>query len=366
MSSYDVIVLGGGIIGASVADELARRGRRVCLIERGTVGGESSKAAAGILAAQLDIERPGPFFELCQASRRMYASWVRSLESRSKISVGYHQEGVLHVALTKADAARMERRRRWQAKLGLAVERWTPAEIRRQEPAVDGRLVAGFFFPLESQVDNARLMDALAVACRKAGVTVMEGATVTRLAIERGRVKGALTNRGLFRAQVAVNCLGSWAGFDWRLQAAVSPARGQILAYDAPKGLLRHAVMATNSYGVQRRNGRLLVGSTIELVGYDKRVTLDGMERILSGFRQFIRPEALARCTFQEAWAGLRPHSADGLPIIGPTRITGLYAAFGHFRHGILLAPLTARLMAESIVTSRSSFDLSPFSPLRF
>ncbi len=368
MTRYDVAVLGGGIIGASLAEELARRGGRVCLIERNAVGCEASKAAAGILSAQSDLERPGAFFEFCQASMRLYPAWVKHLQRRSQCAIGYHVDGILSLALTPQGRRQMEARRRWQERLGFRVERWSSQEIRRREPNVHRRVNAAFFFPDEAQLDNVALMEALAIACRRAGVAVWEHTSVLRLLIRRGTVVGVQTSRGICQAGVVVNCMGSWASAD-RARAGIPrivPAKGQMLAFEAPARFLRHVVMSEAAYGVQRRNGALIVGSTVEFVGFDKRLTLEGMCTILSGFQRVIRPEALGACAFRESWVGLRPCSPDRLPVLGPTRLPGLYAAIGHFRHGILLAPMTAKVMAELILDGRSSFDLGPFSIKRF
>ena len=363
MKQADVIVLGGGIIGCSLAAALRRQGQQVAVIERGVIGAEASTAAAGILSAQMDLARPGPFFDLCQAARRQYPGWVRELERRSGVGVGYHRDGILYLALTRREETRMAARARWQRQLGLHAERWSPAEVRRREPSVDGSLRAGFFFPDEAQVDNQALMRALASACRKAGVRLMEHTAVRRLIVQRKRVQGVVTSRGAVRGPIVVNCLGSWASLGGRFAIPVEPARGQMLAFSGPKRLFRHAVMAEQAYVVQRRDGRLLVGSTIEHVGFDKSLTLEGMSSILNGLRRF--SSALERCTFLNAWAGFRPYSKTGRPLLGPTRISGLYLATGHFRHGILLAPITAKVMAEVILRGRASVDLSPFAPAR-
>lgn len=365
---YDVLVLGGGIIGSAIAWELAQRGQSVCLIERGTIGCEASKAAAGILSAQMDLERPGAFFELCQASRRLYTGWVKRLEHASGIHVEYAQDGILFLAFTHRDVATMQTRMRWQQRRGLTVERWSPSEVRRHEPNVEGRFKAGFCFPTEAQVDNAKLMQALSRACRKVGVSVLEQTEIRRLLTRAGRVIGVQPPHQTLRASSVVNCLGSWASISGmqRLKLPVVPAKGQMLSFDAPKRLFHRTVMSEAAYGVQRRDGRLIVGSTVEFVGFDRHLTLAGMHRILSGFRQMVRPSVFDRSTFREAWVGFRPCSQDRLPILGPTRIEGLYAALGHFRHGILLAPITATLLTEFILTGESSVDLQPFSPARF
>jgi glycine oxidase len=366
MPRYDAIVLGGGIIGCALAEELARRGQRVAVLERGRAGAEASSAAAGILAAHMDVPRPGPFFELCQAARRLYPAWVARLERRAGWSVGFHGDGILFLVDTPRGEAVMARQVRWQRLRGLRVERWSPAEIRRKEPAVDGRFRRGFFFPTEAQVDNVLLMNALALACRAAGATVRERTAVRRLLVRGGRVRGVDTDDGALHAPVVANCLGSWAnlGGTFPIRLPVEPARGQILAFRAPPRLLRRAVMSAHAYLVQRRDGRLLVGSTIERVGFQKALTLEGMHHILCGARTM--STAIDRCAFLEAWAGFRPYTPDRKPILGKTRVEGLYVATGHFRHGILLAPVTATLMADLILDGRSTFNLDPFSPNRF
>lgn len=366
MKTSDVIILGGGIIGCSLAEALARRGQKVVLVERGQIGAEASSAAAGILSAQMDLPTPGPFFELCQASRRMYPRWVEDLERRSGCSVGYHVDGILSLAMTAREQAVMARQARWQRRRGLRVEQWSVPEVRRQEPAVDGRITCGFYFPTEAQVENVLLMQALAIACRNAGVEVREQTTVQGVVIRGQSVRGVTTNQGVIKAAVVVNCLGSWAsmGGSFPVTLPVEPARGQMLAFRGPNRLVRHALMSARAYVVQRRDGRLLVGSTIERVGFDKTLTLEGIHHILCGLRQMSR--ALNRCPFLEAWAGFRPYTKDQLPILGKTPIDGLYIATGHFRHGILLAPVTAHLMSELILRGRTSFDLFPFAPARF
>src|SRR6185295_11661177 len=165
---YDVIILGGGIIGCALAEELARRGQRVAVLERGRVGAEASSAAAGILAAQMDIPDDGPFFDFCQAARRIYPEWIRRVERRSGVPVEFHVDSILYVALTGLEDRRMAKQAKWQRARGLAVERWSPAQVRRQEPAVDGKITSGYAFPTEAQVDNVRLMAALLGACRAA------------------------------------------------------------------------------------------------------------------------------------------------------------------------------------------------------
>ena len=364
---FDAIILGGGIIGCALAEELARRGQRVQVLERGRVGAEASSAAAGILAAQMDIPKAGPFFDFCQAAHRLYPQWIRRIERRSGLTVGFHVDSILYLALTGPEDRQMATQAKWQRARGLAVERWSAAQVRRQEPAVDGRIRAGYVFPTEAQVDNLRLMAALSGACRAAGVGVREGVAVRRLIIRNRRIQQVVTNQGAFTAPVVINCLGSWAnlGGQFPVRLPIEPARGQILVFQGPPGLYRRAIMSSRAYLVQRRDGRVITGSTIERAGFQKALTVDGMHSILSGARQLSR--AVGQCPFVEAWAGFRPLTTpDQLPILGPTTVEGLYVATGHFRHGILLAPITATTMSNVILTGRSPIDLTPFSPARF
>jgi glycine oxidase len=359
----DVLILGGGVIGCALAEELCRRGQRVTLIERAIVGAEASSAAAGILSAQMDVPRPGPFFDLCQAARRAYPGWIRRIERLSGARVDYAANGVLYLAASRAQAERMERRARWQRRAGLRVDQWSPAQIRRHEPAIDGNFRAGFHFPLEGEIDNARLMQALAVACRRQGVQVCERTTVRRILARGGAVTGVDTTRGRFSAPIVVNCLGSWSGLRAAAPAIspVEPARGQMVVFRAPRRLFRRPVMSDRAYIVQRRGGELLLGSTVERVGFDKRLTVTGMHSILCGARRM--SSALHDLPFVGAWTGLRPYSRTRAPILGATRTAGLYVATGHFRHGILLAPTTAEALADLILQASTTHDLSPFAP---
>jgi glycine oxidase len=255
----------------------------------------------------------------------------------------------------------MRRRAAWQRKRGLRAEQLSLRQIRHAEPAVDGTFTAGFLFPTEAQVDNVVLMQALAAAISRSGVVVREHAVVRRFIIRRNAIAGVETTTGRIEAPVVVNCLGSWADMGGRfpIRLPVEPARGQMMRFDGPKRLLRHAVISARAYAVQRRDSRILVGSTIERVGFQKQLTLDGMHHILCGLRRI--SSTLHACAFREAWAGFRPYSRTGRPLLGETPVRGLYVATGHFRHGILLAPITAQVMADLILTGRSRISLADF-----
>ncbi|MBI3312011.1 MAG: FAD-dependent oxidoreductase, partial [Candidatus Omnitrophica bacterium] len=197
-------------------------------------------------------------------------------------------------------------------------------------------------------------------------VDVKERTTARRLLTRDHAVHGVETDRGELTAPIVVNCLGSWATMEgrWPFPVPIEPARGQILAFRGPRNLFRRTIISERAYAVQRRDGRLITGSTIELAGFEKTLTLEGIHGIVCGLRHF--SSAINACPLVETWAGFRPCAKDRWPILGKTALHGLYMATGHFRHGILLAPATAKFMAELILHSRASFDLSPFSIERF
>lgn len=361
MTRPDILILGGGIIGCALAEELARRGAHVTLLEQGLIGREASLAAAGVLCSQLDVLRPGPFFDACQEARRRYPGWIQRLRHVSGQPIEFRAGGVLYLAAYASQARRMAGRARWQRRLGCRVEALSMAAIRRLEPAIDGRFHSGFLFPMEGQVDNGQVMTALAVVCRKSRVRIREHHRVRRLLIRQGAVQGVETDRGMFSARVVVNTLGSWANLDgdFPVRLPVEPARGQILCFVGSEGLFRRPVITDRAYLVQRDDGRVLLGSTVERVGFDKSLTAQGMHAILCSARRI--STKLETVRFLDAWAGLRPYAAK--PLMGPTKITGLYVATGHFRHGILLAPMAAQRMADLLLTGRTAIDATAFLP---
>ena len=363
---FDSLILGGGIIGCSLAETLARNGLEVALIERGVIGQEASTAAAGILSASTDLERPGPLFDFAQASRKQFPSWVRRLERSTGVPVRLRRCGIVYLALTQSESRVMQRRALWQRRYGVKVQRWSRKTLRKKEPNIDAKVSAAFYYSDGAQVDTALLMRALSVSCGREGVKLFEGHAVRRVlprvaadhCVEAGGKK--------FYAPIVVNCMGSWSSMQGRFpeRIPVRPVRGQILVLENPGRGYRHAILSNRAYCVQRSDGRLLLGSTLEFNGFQKSVTVQGVHKILCGFRHL--SSAINPCRFLYAWSGLRPFSADGLPIIGETATKGIYVAGGHYRHGILMAPATSNYLSDRILGRKPAFDLKPFSPLRF
>ena len=363
---FDTVIIGGGVMGLGVAWRLAQAGQRVQLLERAEPGAEASSAAAGILGPQAECDAPSPFFELGLRSRELYPTFAAELRERTGIDVEHRVCGVLHAAFTDDEAARLADRARWQSAAGHAAEVVTGAALRDLEPALSERAIAALCCPREAQVDPGVLVRALARAAADAGVQI-ERAEAVRVRVERDRAAGvALADGRRVDAGAVVLAAGAWSG---QLEGAgglarsVAPVRGQMVCVRLRPGEVRHVVFTGHGYVVPRADGRVLAGSTMEQVGFDKAVTAGGLASILE--RAIHAVPALAGAKVGAHWSGLRPGTGDGLPLLGPGPIDRLFFATGHFRNGILLAPITAQLVAEAVLGRAPAVDLSPFRPDR-
>lgn len=348
VNSWDVIIAGAGIIGMSLALELRERGATVLVLDKGEPGSESSSAAAGMLAAG-GFETPPALRPLAIESARIFPEYVSGLERRSGLQTDFRRNGTI-AFLDSAAKPPGEYQR-------LAID-----DLQRLEPSLHGEGYQGFFIQ-EDTVDPRLLMRAALAAAQKSGIEIRGE---TRALTVRSRKKhvemlttaGATTAETL-QANAVVNCRGAWAG------EPVKPRKGQMLYTQPPrKNLLQHVVHAPEVYIVPRSSGKILIGATVEDVGFDKTVTLSIIHQLLSLAARYL-PE-LASAPIIESWAGLRPGTPDDLPILGPTDIPGVFAATGHFRNGILLAPITARIMADVITGKKPQLDLSAFAISRF
>jgi len=355
----DVIVIGGGVIGCSIAWRLAQSGLKVTVIERGRVGCEASRAAAGMLTPQGGAESGGPFFDLCLQSRAMYREFGRELTEASGIDIEYKDEGTLFIVLEGEDEEQKTRWASWQIEAGLPLEYLSASEVRNIEPAVTQSATRAIFLPQEHQVENRRLMDALEVAIKRAGVELMEGADVSAITTASGKVNGVLCGGERLSADMVVVAAGTWSSHllaPLGLNIRIIPALGQMIAVKGRDSLIDRVIHSSKVYVVPRRDGRTLIGATVEYSGFQKRVTVQGMSYLLSAATQIV--PALEECEVVEAWSGLRPDTVDHMPVLGPVGVDNLLLASGHFRNGILLAPITAQLISEIVIGSRISNDM--------
>jgi glycine oxidase len=365
-SSCEVVVIGGGVIGLTIARALALRGvRDVCLIERARLGTEASFAAAGMLLPQVEAATKDDFFTLACRSRDLYASFAAALHEETGIDVELDTTGTLYLALNSTDQEEIEKGYYFQSRAGLAIELLSTSAARALEPCISESITGALLFPHDIQVENRRLLNALANSVSNLGVNVLTGTNVDSLVIDGNRLTGVQTSSGAITCSTAVVAAGTWSSFVKHTSFSIEPVRGQMVCLEAKPQLTRHVIFSRRGYIVPRRDGRLLAGSTSENAGFDKSVTAGGINKILQNAHE-ISP-AISNLPIVDTWAGLRPRAADGLPVLGPcVEIDGLFYATGHYRNGILLAPITGELISEAIVEGVASPLLAPFSPERF
>lgn len=360
----DCIVVGGGIIGCATALALRDAGADVTVVDRGPPGEESSWAAGGILAPQAEAHGPGVLFDLLRASRQRWPAFARALRERSGIDVGYRDDGALVLARDAAAAEQLLARARWQRELGLAVETLSSRELAALEPALRSSPLA-LRLPDDHQVEARLAMRALVGACAAAGVTLARG-EVRRVRHDGARVVGVDGDGGPRDAARVVIAAGAWSSaIDGVPLAAgaLTPVRGQMIELRTAAPPLRHVVFGEGGYLVPRTDGRVLCGSTEERVGFAKEVTADGVATLRARAARLC--PSLDGLPVADRWSGLRPASADALPYVGATAIAGLYVAAGHYRNGVLLAPLTAEIMTALVTGATVPVDVTALSPSR-
>jgi glycine oxidase len=359
-----IIVIGGGIIGSSVARELAGAGCRVTLLERDKAGSEASSAAAGILCPQLEAESPSPLLELGLGSLALFHDFADALRRETGIDPELDTGGTLLPDMTRDDALAAERIFRWQSEAKLPIERLSAREIAGLESQLSENILGGILFPKTGRVNPVALTRALVLSARSRSVEIREGCPVVALHSSGERVSGVvLANGETLGADVVVLASGAWSSaLAPGVRVKVVPVRGQMLVLETHRAPRHHVLVTPRAYLVFRRDGSVLVGSTTELVGFKKGVTPKAMMKLIAS--AIALDPTLESADFAGAWSGLRPGTSDGLPLIGPVS-PGLVAATGHYRNGILLAPITAALVTEWILRGKTSRSLEPFSPLR-
>jgi glycine oxidase len=370
-TTADIVIVGGGVIGLTIARALAQRGvREVMLIERGRLGAEASWAAGGILAPQVEGDHKDDFFELACASRDLYPEFAESLKEETGVDVQLDTAGTLCLGFTSADEAELRHRYDWQHREGLAVEWLDTEEARRLEPSISAEVRCGLRFPRDIQVENRRLISALVRANEELGTQLMTGSTVNALRIKDQKIFGVETSQGFVDTRRVVLAAGAWSSLIKSPQVdlpaiGLEPVRGQMLCFEARPAIGRQVIYSSRGYLVPRRDGRVLAGSTTEHVGFDRGVTEDGLAAIKAMAIE-IAP-GIEALPVIDSWSGFRPRSADGLPVLGPTaKIEGLCYATGHYRNGILLAPITGKVIADVLVDGVMPDSLKTFSPNRF
>ncbi|MGH9730981.1 MAG: glycine oxidase ThiO [Candidatus Acidiferrales bacterium] len=379
MKRYDTVVVGGGIIGVSLAYELGRRGQSVLVLDRQEPGREASWAAAGTISPAPDHESLG-IAALGRESYRLYPEFAAAIEKSSGEPAGFHPNGAMELFFDPGGETARDRRLREIQSHGITAEAISLDEAKLREPAIGRATRAALWIRDEAYLDPRMITHVAIAAALNTGVEIRDSTEVISVVVEQGRCSGVLVadaEKGRAgaaevrtREKIAASNVVIAAG--WRSgeiggvesYAPTIPVRGQMVALGKVPGAPRTILRSSLGYMAPREDGRTVVGSTLESGTAEKHTTPSGVQKIL-GAALTMAP-ALAEAPILETWAGVRPDSPDHLPIIGPTSIEGLFIATGHYRNGMLLAPATAKYLAEWIATGKPSEWLEPFSPLRF
>jgi glycine oxidase len=366
--SPDVIVVGAGAIGTSIAYQLTKAGVKVTVFERGQVGGESTGASAGMIQINPDRTTPTALTTLEMESARLFPALAAELLDRTGMDIGYRAAPLLHMALDDREEPQLRAHRAWQVDHGVAVAWLDRAAVLDLEPALNPDIRAALYYPEDHQVMPRALARALARTAVDLGAVLREGADVDRLLTDGDRVTGVAIGGEAVHAGEVVIANGAWASA-WsdalHTPIPVRPVRGQMVALRTAGTGLRNVVSSSMGYMLTKPDGSTYVGTTVEDAGYDARPTAAGIAGLLAMVPR-IAPR-LADATFSSAWAGLRPGTSDGLPLLG--RLPGWHGvtvAAGHFRDGILLAPITGELIADLLARRRPRLPLDAFDPARF
>jgi glycine oxidase len=366
MKTFDVAIAGGGLIGGTIAFELVRAGLRAALFDRQQPGEGASWAAAGILSPAPENAGMISTVPLGRASLQLYPEFVAAVEEISGQSVGYRARGTLEALFSNDAQEKLSTIIALHHGLGLKAEPVSADDAREMEPALSPELEAAVFRPDEACVDNRELTKAVLTAAERSGVKIFAGSNVQSIAKDEGRCDGLFVDGEKVESRWTVIAAGcSSAEIKGAAHyAPVRPAKGQMIALRAEGLTIERVLWSDHVYLVPRNDGRILAGATVEYVGFNKKVTASAVQKILAAALQLA--PTLADAQIEETWAGLRPDAPDHLAIIGPTDLDGLLVATGHFRSGILLAPITAQLIREWITTQNVSQEWARFSPMRF
>lgn len=370
--TWDYLIVGAGVSGLSIGWQLARRGHQVVVLERNHAGSGASTAAAGMLApiAELKFAQDN-LTQLSLQSLELYPDFISELEHDAQIQVDYRTQGTLLIGIDRDDTEALNHTYQYQRQLGLQIERLSPDAARELEPGLSPNIHSALFCARDHQLDTRLLIKALTSAFLSAGGTLLENTEVSSVLCENNQIRGILTTAGCdIMAQKVVLAAGAWTRAIGGLAAGVlphiRPVKGQMLAVELGEPpLCTHVLRAPDAYLVPRSNGQLLIGSTMEEKGFDARMTAGAIFELLRGAWETL--PGIYDSALLETWTGFRPVSLDGAPILGPSpEIKNLWFALGHGRHGILLAPITAKLMADALETEEISAPMKPFLIERF
>ncbi|MBM7659982.1 glycine oxidase [Bacillus mesophilus] len=361
---YDTIVVGGGIIGHSVAYSLLKRGQSVLVIEKGEINLKASSAAAGMLAAQAEVTEAGPLFDLARKSRNMFPKLSEELMEVAGIDIELIQNGMLTIAYNKEREEQLKQTVRLQKTLGEEARWLAQEEVVRAEQNLSNQVLGAMYAPNDGQVSAYKLATGFAVASGVLGGRVLEFTEVIDFLIQQGKVQGVKTSQGEFYGEHVVVAGGAWSvnfleqiGIDLGLY----PVKGECLSVLTRDDLITSTIFSEDCYIVPKKDGRLYIGATVIPHSFDEKVTVEGVSRLLHAASELL--PSLKNEEWERAWTGIRPQTNDGFPYLGEhPEISGLYVATGHYRNGILLSPITGEIIADIIEGNPLSESASAFS----
>ena len=364
----EIIILGGGVIGLAAAFECRKRGHHVTVLDIAACGGQASGAAAGMLAPYSEIsEDPDDFFLLCAESLKEYPEWQKDVKQASGLDFEYRKTGSLSVVFHEAELLPLETRKTWQKEFGVEATIIRREQLKDLEPNLTDDIVAALYTPDESHLYSPDYVRALKQACLSIGVTIYEHLQETEIVEWKTDITVRSKDGRQFSADTLVISNGAWSlhlGDVFGLTIPVFPIRGQICSYKC-EGAVNHLIFSSQGYLVSKENGTLVCGATEDVAGFNTEVTDKGIAR-LEKWSKTLLP-CLQEVPVDHRWAGLRPATQDGFPLIGPlSNYQHVLFATGHYRNGILLSPITAKIVADQVDGLPERLSLAAFSPERF
>ncbi|MTH54751.1 glycine oxidase ThiO [Bacillus mangrovi] len=352
MTSYDACIIGGGVIGCSIAAELSKRGYKTAILERGKAGNESSRAAAGLLGVQAEWDEYDPLFDLAKESRRMFPEAAAELRLETGIDIGYEEKGIYKIAETEEELHLLEQAAAWQTAAGEPALMMTGRELSEKEPLLTSALAGGVFYPKDGHVIAPALAKAYEQAALARGTEIFENTAAEELLVSSGKAAGIMVSGGkVIEAERIIISAGAWSTpFLKHFQCGMEtyPVKGEMISVLSRKRLVHAPIYKNGFYIVPKREGRYLIGATVMERDYSKHIALNGMMGLMETAARIL--PSIREASFEDAWSGLRPQSSKGDPFMEEhPGIKGLYACTGHYRNGILLSPAAGKWMADLV-----------------
>ena len=362
-----VIIIGGGIIGISIGYFLAKNNCEVLILEKSKAGREASWSAAGMLRPQAEFE-DAALLRLCLESIKSYPEFAKQLFDDTGVNINYKTEGTIIIAITDEQLRELHKRFEEQKILGLRAEWLSNKELLELEPNAFRYVKGSVLIKGDHWANNRLIVEALIKGVRKYKCVIMEDCLVESYIHEKNRIVGVKTSVGSFSGKYIINSAGSWASHiksdDAKLIPPIKPILGQLVEISTPDMLITHNICTYSSYLASKDKNSIVIGSTMEDVGFNKTVTVSGVSQLLKNAVELV--PKISDCVFKDVWAGFRPTAPDKLPVLGRTSAEGLLMATGTYRNGILLAPIVGKLISEIIVRDSESELIEPFKIERF